>query len=676
MRSAVLSAVFIIALTLFLPVNGTDYGKQLPVTRIAGLKRCSAVAVAGEWLYAAGDRALVTYRIGKNPLVPEETARTPLAGARQIAVSERFLFISARHFGVFVFDRSDPARPVPVTRIDPVELATGIAVAGDVLFVSLRVYGVELIDVSDPKNPRHLSLLRNCGEIQSLFNFGNGLLAMGDWGGKQLRIADVRNPRKPVEISRTNLDGYGDGVWVQGNYCYASTGHHSRARGKEERYGRGHGLEIFDVSDPEHPVRTGGIKFPVYYELGDDFWTVRTEGRTAYAGDTYNGAFVIDVSDPRNPKCTGRAQLPTVKRKSYERKIQVEEPDCVMDLAIGPGAIYLAGPRSGLFAFPADTRGSKGVSTEKVVIPPPLPCKEIPGLKRFAVDAPVRRLILNGNQLYACCSAGGLRLFRINGNSLEPLREWRDRTVYDAAVHRDLLFTAEGDFIRSSRIQKDGSLQELGRLRIPWPNAAQLIRLFRQGTVALCSGGTSHLYFLDVSDPAAMRLIERDSGRLLYGDMIPDGEINGLLPVNWHSGGIRWYDLKRENKFLVRSLPAIRTSHLSGVARNGNRFFLWDRNGSYLLLDPEKPGEAKRCMASGGPRQGIPSDGGNGIMVLSNRATGEVGVFDLSDPRKAAAIPKRCYDISQGITDRAVFYNGRMLIPAWNLGILMETEMK
>lgn len=199
MRTALLSAVFAIALSFV--ADGTDYGKPLPVTRIAGLKRCKAVAVAGKWLYAAGDCSLVTYRIGKNPLVPEETARTPLAGARQIAVSERFLFVSARHFGIFVFDRSDPARPVPVTRIDPVELATGIAVAGNVLFVSLRVYGVELIDVSDPKNPRHLSLLRNCGEIQSLFNFGNGLLAMGDWGGKQLRIADVRNPRKPVEIS-------------------------------------------------------------------------------------------------------------------------------------------------------------------------------------------------------------------------------------------------------------------------------------------------------------------------------------------------------------------------------------------------------------------------------------------------------------------------------------------
>ena len=95
MRTALLSAVFAIALSF--SADGTDYGKPLPVTRIAGLKRCKAVAVAGEWLYAAGDRSLVIYRIGKNPLVPEETARTPLAGARQIAVSERFLFVSARH---------------------------------------------------------------------------------------------------------------------------------------------------------------------------------------------------------------------------------------------------------------------------------------------------------------------------------------------------------------------------------------------------------------------------------------------------------------------------------------------------------------------------------------------------------------------------------------------------
>ena len=424
------------------PLLAADSFRELPVIRLPGMNGCNALAVSKNYLYAAGGQELVTYEIGEDPLTPRITSRIPVAGARQIALSGDWIFISARHFGIHVLDRRNPAKPLPVSRIEPIELATGIQACGNILFVSLRVYGVELIDVSDPQHPRHLSLLRNCGEIQSLFCYGEGFLAMGDWGGKALRIADVRNPLQPREVSRVNLDGYGDGVWVQRNFCYASTGHHSRARDPEKRFGTGHGLEIFDLSNPGNPVHVSTIKFPPFYELGDDFWTVRVDRGIAYAGDTFNGMFMVDVRDPRNPKCIGRALLPRAKRYSSFRKKTIEEPDCVMDLAIGNNAVYLAGPRTGVFAVPTKSK----ISTPPAValsIPERSACREISNLKLHAMDVNVRSLTLwRNDHLFVSCSEGGLFLFRIEGNDLKLLRAWRDKNVYETAVSGQILFAA------------------------------------------------------------------------------------------------------------------------------------------------------------------------------------------------------------------------------------------
>ncbi|UKI30229.1 MAG: hypothetical protein L6W00_19980 [Lentisphaeria bacterium] len=110
-------------------------------------------------------------------------------------------------------------------------------------------------------------------------------------GAAKLAIADISNPHRPKVIGSGRLDGFGDGVWVHGNYCYAATGHHARSGPKAERFGRGHGLEIFDISNPAKPRRVGGVKFPKFYEVGNDFWMVRSDGRTAFVGDTHNGFF-------------------------------------------------------------------------------------------------------------------------------------------------------------------------------------------------------------------------------------------------------------------------------------------------------------------------------------------------------------------------------------------------
>ena len=137
------------------------------------------------------------------------------------------------------------------------------------------------------------------------------VLYAGVWGSRELVICDVRDPYRPAVISRSPLDGNGDGVTVRGKYCFVATGHHARGWRPAEgdaspQYGQGHGLEVFDVSDPSKPTFVSRIKTRRFYRIGMDMWDVMVAGDYAFLGDTYNGVFVIDISNIEKPRFAGQ----------------------------------------------------------------------------------------------------------------------------------------------------------------------------------------------------------------------------------------------------------------------------------------------------------------------------------------------------------------------------------
>ena len=181
-----------------------------------------------------------------------------------------------------------------VSHFYPSELATGLSIAGNVLAVTLRIYGVEFFDVSNPLKVRPLGLLQTA-EAQSAAFFGKGKIAVGDWGACRVVIGDVSNPFAPGTLSLAKLDGFGDGVLVVGKYLYVATGMHSPLKGPE-RLGKGNGLEIFDISDPQKPRRTGIVKFHVNPSAFPDWWAVAVSGNTAFVANSGNGVYVVDVT--------------------------------------------------------------------------------------------------------------------------------------------------------------------------------------------------------------------------------------------------------------------------------------------------------------------------------------------------------------------------------------------
>ncbi len=656
-------------LLLLLLLLGSSPGSAEELKRVPGMERCEALAIHGDTLYAADRERLVIFDLAPDPMNPRKRGEIAIRGARQIATDGKTLYLSARNWGVQVLDVSRPDSPRLLSRIDTAELATGLELAGNLLFVTLRVYGVELFDVSDPAHPEHLSLLRT-GEAQSAHYF-DGKLAIGDWGASRFTVADVSNPRRPRIIGEARLDGFGDGVWVHGRYGYAATGHHASSGPPGERHGRGHGLEIFDLADPARPRRMGGIKFPPFHEIGNDFWSVRSDGKTAFVGDTHNGFFLVDVTDPASPRLLGRFLLPAVERDSAAEKKKVTDPDCVTGVAVGNGAVYLGGLKTGLFVLPVGARAKPFPPVGKgPVIPPAAPVTVPEGLTRYPVASIVRRLAVRGDELFAACSDAGVKRFRLekDGSLTETATLAGDR-AYDVAVSGDILLVARGTALETYRVTPE-KLLRLGAIQGSFYRPYQVVHSF--GSIAVCSGGSSWLVAVDISDPQNPRLAGNDAaGSLLYSDAIPERMLDGVFPVNWHGRGIRFYEVK-EGKMQRDShpIPEQKLTQLAGVTAVGKQFIAPYRNG-FLLLNPAGA-SAKAVAVKGVSPSGIPSWDGGTVLALSDRRNGQVAAFDFSDPENPRPLPGRTYDLSSGIPDRVVFHRGRMLIPGWNLGILAE----
>ena len=279
------------------------------------------------------------------------------------------------------------------------------------IFIAHRVYGVQLLDVSNPEFPKHISQVRT-SEAQSVV-YRDGMLYVGDWGAGKLTIIDVHDLRTPHVAAQGRLDGFGDGLFVKGNFCYCSTGHDAKSGPKEKRHGNGRGLEIFDISDPGKPEKVGVFKFPRFLRRDNDYWTVRVCGNTAFCVDSHNGFYMVDTSDPANMKGIGSLRLPPPIYRwkvSEDRKLPY---DCCAGLATGDGVVYIAGLTTGIHMVKTPAAHKLSRPALRFDIPPEKPVKVDPRLRRYDLDSQVRRVAVKDDLAYVAASHSGLKLFRI-----------------------------------------------------------------------------------------------------------------------------------------------------------------------------------------------------------------------------------------------------------------------
>jgi len=674
--------------------TGEVFGE--PVTLAATPSEGMGLAREGTRLYTGARNVLRVYETADDALRPRllgEVAVPNGAAVRQLAVRDGLVGISAREGQVMFFDFTDPAHPRFLSRFDCCELATGIDFGGNVCFCGQRNYGVEFIDVTDPAHPAHIAM-RKTDESQSVV-YRDGYCYSGEWGAGYVTVFDCRDMAKIAQVAHEELHGVGDGLWLDGNLLFAATGHHSKHRStkglrtfepedlvkyslgkKIDGAGAGHGMDVFDVTDPAHPKHLSRVDYPPYYSRGNDYWTVRASGEKGlvFAAQAYNGLFAVDVSDPKAPRVRDRFVLPCKTREGAPSAV-------IGSVAAGEGVVYVAAHEHGILAVPA--KGAKPQDFRRGVAP------KNPGFRepypnddaRFVRWLPeargqVRGVAVKGDLVYAACGDAGLYALRVTDGRLQTVRRVPGvEQAYDVDLQGDSLVAAEGRRGWAFyRIGADGALAEAHRIRRS-PDGKDFgfwtWMLSDRWTVLSPRNGSYLL--VDTADGAKVKAllpVKAPGWSKYMADSLVDGK---WLCWNMGNTAASWVDVTAPTvgnlkMDVIQSEPKYRGGPTTGCCVLGGKAF-FVRRGGYSLYGPGAFSDV--CLplkAKGWDISGIPRTDGRHLLVC-DRVHRRVAFFDVKNPEKPVCLWRT--NVS-GNPDSGAVANGRAFIPCGHQGLLMS----
>jgi hypothetical protein len=207
--------------------------------------------------------------------------RMEIPGGGQIVVQGRIAYVGHQHGpdGTTILDISDPRQPRVLNRLmtsHPWSHSHKVRVVGDLMVVNSEIEpgkgdrlsypdgGFRIYDITTPASPKLITFLKTHARGVHRFDLDESYAyistEMAGFVGNILIIYDIRNPSKPVEVSRW---------WMAGQNAAGGEPPHPR--------GRDHSLH--------HAMR-----------CGDEL----------YAGCWFSGISIIDVSDIARPRTLGR----------------------------------------------------------------------------------------------------------------------------------------------------------------------------------------------------------------------------------------------------------------------------------------------------------------------------------------------------------------------------------
>ena len=664
------------------PARHAVFGEPVRVPQVA--EKGMAVALEGNRLFAGAGSKLHAFDVTE-PLNPRPLGSLDgFDNLRQLRVRGRYAYVVSRETGMRVVDVSDPARMRICALYDSVEFATGIEVAGDVAFISERTYGVEAVDVSNPEKPMHISLVKT-PESQSC-RYRGGFLYSGEWGVGEVSVFDARDMRRFRKVKSLPLGGFGDGVDIDGNYLYCSTGHDARHRSisKKEGVGAGRGLDIFDISDPSAPKHVSRVNFPVFKPRNQDYWTPRAVEGMVFCCDSHNGLFAVDARDPSSPKVADRLCIPMpAGGKSFPSA-------AISSLEIGNGCLYMTCNPGGLYVVP--------VGCAKM---PERPLGALPSnasyRKAYAVDeskfhayrpsvpGQARSVVLRGDVAYAAFGDAGLHVLRIkDGGGFEKIGELQGaRRVTDCCISGDRLITAEGlDGFAMYEIGNDGRFREIARRKGAGTGGSVAFWCLApdERHVVLSSRNGPYAFFALDRFAAAQPIATLSPGVPQWGRYPADASLCGLYPAIVPAMGVSWVDLRGEKPVVTfrpkGRMPDHAVTQADGIARLGDRY-ICTAGAGYRMYSPASvkaaarppEGVASKWKALGeGGHAGVPRSDGR-LVAISHRAKKLVSVWNFSDIGNPVLL--RRHEL-EGNPDAAALYHGKALIPAGHQGLLME----
>ena len=503
-----------------------------------------ALAIDGTTLYCGAGETLYALDVSR-PAEPRVLSKLGgFASIRQIAVEGDLLAISARGGGAWLVDISNPADTRILSHYESVEQATGIEIAGNLMAIGERGTGVEFVDITDRAHPEHIRMVKT-QEAQSC-RYRDGILYTGDWHSGKVNLIDVRDLSKAEIFAAAEMQGFGDGFDLDGPHLFASTGHHRR-RGPIENanhpdnFGKGHGVEIWDVSNPRQPRFLSRVQFPTFWRHGNDWWMSRESNGWLFCSDTHNGLFAVDARDPENPK--------VVDRFCDKNPKDDEAPSrCINSIAVGDGAVYAASLGNGLWVLPCEVAKFRPQNRGRELPPQALAWREpyaTPADSHFRAWVPptrgqVHSAAAYGPYFYAGCSYAGA--FVIEARTLKTVARIPCGYARDVAIRDNLLYIAQGD---------DG----LGIYSLDDPANPREIRRIRD-----FGRGITHCEWVYVPTPRwAVCHARRNSGRWQFLDLSKEsaeyaGEAPGMdwvRPFADNLVGGKWLGYARTHRFFT-----------------------------------------------------------------------------------------------------------------------------
>ncbi len=239
------------------------------------------VAASGTWAYvASGDLGLQDVdAAGASSMSLMNAASNPAIG--DMVIREDFAYTVSSTFRVM--DIHDPSAPV-VTGSAGITGGNCVALSGPWAFVADGSAGLTVVDITNSSSPQIIASTRLTGTLQAVAVLGDYAYA-AEYGS--LQIFDISDPQHPSALFTSYLDadtGMRD-IAIREGLAYITDGN----------YFRPSSLRVIDVTDPTAPHQIGASPATG----ASTVWGVSLQGTHAFVTDSFPGTGLYSVNiDP------------------------------------------------------------------------------------------------------------------------------------------------------------------------------------------------------------------------------------------------------------------------------------------------------------------------------------------------------------------------------------------
>ncbi len=257
----------------------------IDVGHLGGEIKCSAIK--GE--YAFLGQANYFLVVDKSQENFEKKAELKFKEALEgMFVLDDFIYLVSD--SLFIIDITNPLDPILVSKMKLDEPSNKIFVEGGYAYIA-RFGSISVVDISDVNSPQAISNYVTGQQTDDLFIKGKYLYTIDDLAEKlfiynvedksNLNLVNLFNSPNPTSID------------IVGDYLYLTTKKYPDI-----------GLNIFDITNPELPVKKGFIETKTVDGNHTYFRNpakVKVKENTAYIITSFGYFFIINISDKTNP---------------------------------------------------------------------------------------------------------------------------------------------------------------------------------------------------------------------------------------------------------------------------------------------------------------------------------------------------------------------------------------